>query len=359
MYELNPSKSDLVLKHDRQLWQARFTPCGRFLIACGYDATLQRWDISGAEPRLMPPLTGHEGWVQSIAIHPTEPRVYSADSWGRIGCWDYASESGTATWTKADAHDGWIRSIALDPGATMLATAGNDKVVRLWSPADGKPLGELTHPLRLFSVAFHPDGKSLVTGDLEGTVRQWDIATRTETRKLDAGRLYSHDSANNQIQHCGGARILAFDASGKRLACGGQKEPQGGFAKGTPCVLIFDWESGELLREMPMGGSEDGFTYDVGFHPEGFVIATSSAFPGKGHTWFWKPEEEKAFFSSNKLTNGRTLSIHPDGKRVAFLSSNSPNGNGRSLKEGEYAGGFAEIRILPFADPAAPQTPAS
>lgn len=359
MHELIPSKTDTVLRHDRQLWQARYTPCGRYLIATGYDATIQRWDVSGEQPQLMQPLTGHDGWVQCMAFHPTEKRIYSADSWGRLACWDYTLDSNEPLWTKPDAHDGWIRTLAINRAGTLLATGGNGTMVRLWSPSDGNLLREIPHPQRVYSLAFHPDGKSLVSGDLEGTIRHWNLETWTESRKFDASLLFSHDVAEERIQHCGGVRLLAFNDTGTQLACGGQKEPQGGFAKGTPCILVHDWDSGELIREMPMGGTEDGFAYDVQFHPDGFIMAASSAFPGKGHVWFWKPEDEAAFFSNNKLSNGRSLSVHPDGRRVAFLSSNSRNGNGRALKDGQYEGGFAEIRLLAFTegDPPASENP--
>ena len=114
----------------------------------------------------------------------------------------------------------------------------------------------------------------------------------------------------------------------------------------APCILVYDWQTGGLIREMPMGGNDDGFAYDTQFHPDGFVMAASSAFPGKGHVWFWRPDEEAAFFSSNKLPNGRSLSLHPDGERIAFLSSISRNGNGRPLSDGAYVGGTAEIRFM-------------
>ena len=65
-YELKPGKEDVVIEHDRQLWQARYSPCGDYLIGCGYDATIQRWDLRGDEPVLMKPLTGHSGWVQQF-----------------------------------------------------------------------------------------------------------------------------------------------------------------------------------------------------------------------------------------------------------------------------------------------------
>lgn len=343
LYEPKPTGKDVA--YERQLWQARFSPCGRFLAACAYDATVQRWDVSGEELKPLTPLAGHNGWVQCLAFAPKGERMFSADSWGQLACWPYAEESPQPAWRLPEAHQGWIRALAVSPDGQWLATSGNDLIIRLWSAADGKPHKEWKCPATVFSLCFHPDGKSLVSGDWKGIVRQWDLEKGEATRELEAATLYQLD----RIQECGGVRHLAFDAEGKRLACAGQKTPKGGFATGTPCVLVFDWQTGQPLREMPMGGDQDGFAYDAQFHPAGFVMAASCAFPGKGHVWFWRPEDEQAFYTSNKIPNGRSLSLHPDGRRLALTVSLSANGNGRQLKDGRYDGGSGKVHLLEFA----------
>lgn len=350
-FEIKPDGKDVLLTHERQLWQARYSPCGDYLIGCGYDATIQRWEMAGEEPKLLEPLGGHNGWVQGMAFEPQTKRLFTADSWGRLTCWPYEGAKPAPVWTLADAHEGWVRAVAVSPDGQTVASGGNGSVVRLWSAKDGKLQHELAHPQRVFSLCFHPDGKSLLSGDLEGVIRQWNLADAKEVRQLDAAVLYVDEAATKgRIQQCGGVRHLQFDAKGERLACAGQKVPGGGFATGTPCVLVFDWATGKLIREMPMGGTQDGFAYDAQFHPAGFVMAASCAFPGKGHVWFWRPEDEKAFFSSNRMPNGRSLSLHPDGRRIALLTSQSQNGNGRP--DGEYVGGTAQIRLLNFPEAA-------
>ena len=343
LYEPKPSAKEIA--YERQLWQARFSPCGRFLVACGYDATIQRWDVSGEEAKHLSPLTGHNGWVQCMAFAPEGERLFTADSWGQIACWTYADELPQPAWQLPEAHDGWIRALAVSPDGKWLATGGNDLAIRIWSAADGKLHKEWQSPERVFSLCFHPGGKSLAAGDLKGIIREWDVGEAKSVRELGASILYQFD----RIQECGGVRHITFDPDGKLLACAGQKTPGGGFATGTPCVLVFDWQSGQLVREMPMGGDQDGFAYDAQFHPAGFVMCASCAFPGKGHVWFWKPDQEQAFYTSTRFPNGRTLSLHPDGRRLAILVSNSANGNGRQVKDGKYDGGSAKVQMLEFA----------
>lgn len=331
-----------TVEYERQIWQARFSPCGQLLCAAGYDALIPRWTLAGDEFETLPPLEGHHGWTQCLDFAGSSKRLLTADSWGKLCCWDYQSEIRQPVWAHEEAHDGWIRGLHCSPEGKLVATGGNDHVLRIWSVDDGEKQFELAHEHRIFSTCFHPDGKSLLTGDLKGAVRQWDLETKQVVKQFDASRLYQL----HRIQECGGARCLSVDEDGKRLLVAGQKTPQDGFATGTPCALLFDIESGELIQEMPVGKTDDGFIYDVRFHPQGFVMGTSSAFPGKGHLWFWAPEAERAFLASSTLANGRSLSLHPDGKRMAMVISVSQNRNGRP--EGEYEGGTAKIHLLTF-----------
>jgi len=339
-YEPKPGKT---LTHKRQLWQSRFSPCGQFLLACDYDAKIQRWDVSADKIRPLAPLAGHDGWVQCLAFHPITKRVFTADSWGKLACWPYAQASPKPLWQNKQAHDGWIRAMAVSPDGSLVATGGNDCVVKLWSSKDGKLQRELPdHAHKISSLVFAPDGKAVVTGDLFGSVRQWNIANQKMIRELDASLLYKL----NRIQDCGGVRHMVIDHLGKYLVCAGQREPGGGFAKGVPSLLIFDWKTGKQIQEMKAGGNEDGFAYDAQFHPDGFIMGTSCAFPGKGHLWFWNPGDEKPFYISKEIPNGRSLSLHPDGRRLAMTVSVSTNGNGRP--KGEYVGGASKIHILEF-----------
>ncbi|MGZ0165054.1 MAG: WD40 repeat domain-containing protein [Planctomycetales bacterium] len=348
-------KQGATLEYERQLWQSRFSPCGKFLIGVGYDATIQRWAIKDDSFELLAPFTGHNGWLQSLAFTGENNRCVTGDSWGRVSCWDYSAETAAEPlWTVPDALAGWIRAIAVSPDGTQVAIGGNDLVIRILSSTDGTLIRETEQlPHEIFSLTFHPDGASFVAGDFHGTIREFETQTGKQKREFEATGFYQL----NHMQDCGGVRQLAFSPDGSQLIAGGMKEPSGGFAKGSPVLQLFNWASGEQLHELVPGDSQDGFIYDAWFHPDGFVVGTASAFPGKGKLFFWNPGDEKPFYVGTKLTNGRSITLHPDGHRLAFTMANSANANGRPLKGDEYIGGTAKIHILAFPEAVAVAAP--
>src|SRR5205823_4370356 len=71
---------------------------------------------------------------------------------------------------------------------------GNDHLVRLWSAADGSPVGTLAgHDCHVYNVAFHPGGTRLASADLKGVVKDWDVAKGVCVRDLDAKVLHKYD----------------------------------------------------------------------------------------------------------------------------------------------------------------------
>jgi WD40 repeat protein len=67
-----------------------------------------------------------------------------------------------------------IKSLAVNSDGNIVATAGDEKVVRLWDTRTGTELRALTGPIdTLFCVAFSPDDELVAAGGFDNAVRVW------------------------------------------------------------------------------------------------------------------------------------------------------------------------------------------
>lgn len=298
--------------HKSPLIACRFDARGKFVFASAEDDTVQRFDLESGKAV---PLAGHESWVFAIASHPDGQAVVTGGGDGAIVWWPAAADKPEPL-RRVKAHQGWVRALAVSPDGATLASCGNDRVIRLWSMADGAPLLDLPgHEKPVYRLLFTPDGRQLVSADLQGRVIAWDYRPGKEAKRLDAAKLYAYNGG--QGVDYGGVRDLALSADGKLLACGGlidASNPLG--AVSTPAVVVLDWQSGNEVKLLRPKEDIKGVIWGLRFHPAGFLIGASGG-TGGGHLWFWKPDQVNEFVKFSLPNTARDLDLHPDGLRLA------------------------------------------
>lgn len=327
---------------DQQLCSVRLSPDGKVLVAGSFEGTVRRWDTTVSPFAELPALKGHNGWVQCVAFLPDGKRLVSADSWGRLASWPPSEKDARPLWSVADAHDGWIHSLAVSPDGKLVASGGRDRTIRITSSEDGRKLQVLAAGEDVLAVAFYPDGKTLVSGDLKGVIKQWDVLTGKVVRELDAKVMFFRD----RIQDVGGVRCLGFNAGGSTLFAGGTQPKTGAFVQGIPLVLGFDWATGKSATVYKGASDAEGFVHDLHWHPDGFLMAVTSGQPGQGKLVFQRPGEAQPFVTQ-AIPNPHSLTFH--GKRVIVAATNAnSSGNGRVKGKGanDYPGNFSPLHVF-------------
>ncbi|MEO2089961.1 MAG: hypothetical protein ABGY75_10755 [Gemmataceae bacterium] len=338
---IDPTHARLAyeLKHTSPLVGVRFDPTGRFLFAGAQDNTVQRFDlVTGKKTAFV----GHKSWVRGIAFSPsrvdriapalvnpaaavvsspgfaasntTRPfTLFTADYHGKLFWWDGAGDDPTPT-RVVEAHDGWVRAVAVSPDGKRVATCGNDQRVRVWSATDGKLLHQFDgHASHVYNVAFHPTEDRLVSADLKGVIKDWDATTGKPVREFDAKVLHKYDSGF--AADIGGARGMAFDATGQTLACTGITNVSNAFAGvGNPLVVLIDWATGKPKNLTPKDAFQ-GTGWGIHLHRDGFAVLGGGG--GQGRLWFWKLADSTNVHTVSVPTNVRDMAVHPDGTALA------------------------------------------
>src|SRR6266545_3453171 len=85
-------------------------------------------------------------------------------------------------------HEHRVRALLFTPDGKTLISGSEDKTIRLWDTATGKQRATLKgHTRSVNSVAFSPDGKTLASCGVDGTIRLWDSTTGKERAVLPCG----------------------------------------------------------------------------------------------------------------------------------------------------------------------------
>ena len=241
--------------------------------------------------------------------------LISGDYLGEIRWWDGSTDKPTPTRTVV-AHEGWLRALDVSPDRKLLASCGNDHLVKLWSASDGKPVRTLEgHACHVYNVAFHPSGKTLVSADLKGIVKEWDVESGKPIRELDAKVFHKYDQSF--AADIGGIRGMAFSHDGQSLACIGITNVSNAFAGvGNPLVLLFDMKDGKAKQLKPKETNYQGTGWGVGFLPNGQIVGAGGA--GQGRIWFWNPSDATNVHTVTVPTNARDMAVHPDGTALAI-----------------------------------------
>jgi hypothetical protein len=198
-------------------------------------------------------LQGHRAAVTALCVAPEGRILASAGKDRTVRLWSLPGGKLVKT---LQGHRDWVSCLDIVPDGTILASGSKDSTVRLWSLPGGRALRTLSHVPRRTDASWvlclraTPDGSLLVTGSKDSSVRLWQLPHGEHVRTLEG--------------HRDGVLCLAMRPDGRVLASGGKEGsiqlwrlPDG------DRLAAFDAHAGGVLS---LAASPDGTTLASGGH---------------------------------------------------------------------------------------------
>ena len=186
-----------------------FSPDGKEIVSAGYDNTLRIWPMDGGNPTvrtLASPLN-------SVAIAP-DGEIVTAGATGMVY---FLTPKGEMR-GEVQASPTPIISVIVSPDGKLVAAAGIRGSVAIIDRKARKLVRTLIGPgLPVWSVAFFPDSRTLLTGGTDRMIRRWDaikgepIDTAVVGAPDDPLKAYAGDHGAQVFRHCVACHTLTPD----------------------------------------------------------------------------------------------------------------------------------------------------
>ena len=180
-------------------------PDGSVVAAGDTQGNITIWTTQTGELRQI--LRGSNGMLNDVAVSKSGLRIASVAMDNNVYLWDGELIASTAI---LRGHTSWPNSAVFSPsGNTLLTSARSRDYVRLWDLASNKNVlefdpGGVAKPVRAHAIAFTPDGQRVVTCNMKGEVRIFQLPTRQIVNSYQIG-----DTCDGMNLSTDGRRLLA------------------------------------------------------------------------------------------------------------------------------------------------------
>ncbi|MGZ3468910.1 MAG: c-type cytochrome domain-containing protein [Isosphaeraceae bacterium] len=233
---------------------------GRWLATASGDpgqyGLVRLWSLGKGGVKPVRDLAESQDAVFAVAFSPDGKRLATAGADRIIRV--YETETGKLL-VQIEDHADWIFDIAFSPDGNRLASASRDKTSKVFDVVKKESLVTFTgHGQPVYTVAFRPDGKAVATGGEDNEIRIWT----TEGEAKQVRGIGGFGGTVFKLRYSPDGNILA--------ACSGDKS-----------VRLFKAQNGSQVRFL--AGHAD-WVYSLAFSPDSKTLASGS-WDGEVRLW--------------------------------------------------------------------------
>jgi WD40 repeat protein len=212
-----------------------YSPNGKFIAAVDSGGALTVYAPGTPNPLAMQPVSVVEGGGDAlgVAFTPDGGGILTGGKDGKARLTAGPNPDGAPGGSMATrlrefvGHTEAVQALALSPDGKFLVTGSRDKSVREWEVTSGKQIRSFQgHMQEVIAVAIRPDGRQVASGSAEGAIRLWDLSASDEHKALT--------DATDSLW------AVAVSPDNKRVATAGADKT----------IRVYDPHSGELKAEL-------------------------------------------------------------------------------------------------------------
>lgn len=265
-----------------------FDPGNEWFCTGSSDRTIKLWDTASGQLKLT--LTGHIEQVTGLAISARSPYMFSCSLDKQAKCWDLEQNKVIRNY---HGHLSGVYCLALHPTLDLLITGGRDSVCRVWDIRSKVQVFALSgHTNTVASVLTQAVDPQVITGSHDTTVRFWDLrkgvtsATLTYHKK-SVRALVSHPT-EFAFASAGADNIKKFKLPGgdflhnmlqqqrsivNCMACNEEGVLVSGADNGS--LWFWDWTSGNSFQQQESVVQPGSLESEAGIYAASFDMSGS------------------------------------------------------------------------------------
>jgi WD40 repeat protein len=181
LWNISTEQQILTLRQNSPARSISISPNSKFLASGHEDGTIKIWNIETGEE--ISSIQAHSSWIQSLAFS-SDSRILASggdenawdDELNYIRIWKINTQGNINTEESISllGHKKQVNSIAFSPDGQTLVSGSNDRDIKLWNLRTRETICTLSeHTDVVTSVAFSPDGQTLASGSKDGTFKIW------------------------------------------------------------------------------------------------------------------------------------------------------------------------------------------